>query len=404
MKREKLAILPDLYDFGGVIDPKKKWYVYYSVRNPRNGKMVRFKVYTGLNSSKSPEERYRVAKQIIHELSLKLQLGWNPLVDDGKNMYADQLQYKFAARIHVERRAENRTINTFINQYLKSRLSGLDANTISTYTSKYRVFQMWCNREGLGENDITAFDNKVIVAFFNYLNNERESSHVTYKKYKQLLDGLFEYIVEEGMLPFNPVQKLPKCTRVIEKAPSPIADEDVLKFIRRIKADRQMYLFVLFEYYCLMRPGEIRMMKIGWINWGRKVVMIPKEHSKTRMSKMPIIPDEFILLLRDEFALHNFEKDWYVIGKYGQPGPECLGKNTMRYRFNKIRDELKMPQDYMLYSWKHTANVRLEANNFSVVERMMQNGHTSIVTTEKYTKKKIGYSSPKIQHEYPSIE
>jgi integrase len=404
MKREKIAILPSLYDFGGSMDEKNKWYVQFSVKNPRTGAMERKKMYAGLHSIKNRAQRYKAAEKIILEYSEKLRAGWNPFIDNTTAIYSDQLQYKYAARIYQDRKAGNITVNYFINRYLKERLSGLDPNTISTYTSKYRVFEMWCQRENYADKDITVFTVQVVQLFFSYLNNERQSSHITYKKYKQLIFGLFEFVVDLGKLSFNPVQRLPKCTRVVDKAPSPISDLDVEKFIERIKPYRQLYLSVLFEYYCLMRPTEIRFMKVKWIDFGRSIIYIPPEISKTRRPKTPIIPIEFMELLRNEFSLHNEPKDFYVIGKINEkPGKIPLGKNTMRNRFNKIRTELNMPAEYHYYSWKHTANGRLEDESIPVYDRMMQNGHTSIVTTEKYTRKKLGFKSDVLRLEYPVL-
>ena len=41
VKRKKIVILPKLNDAGGNLS--KKWFVYYSVRDPRTDKMERFK-------------------------------------------------------------------------------------------------------------------------------------------------------------------------------------------------------------------------------------------------------------------------------------------------------------------------------------------------------------------------
>ena len=43
MIRKKMIILPQLYNADGNIS--KTWFVYYSVRDPRSGKMIRFKIF-----------------------------------------------------------------------------------------------------------------------------------------------------------------------------------------------------------------------------------------------------------------------------------------------------------------------------------------------------------------------
>ncbi len=405
MKREKIAILPSLYDFGGSMEPGKKWYVQFSVKDPRSGKMVRKKVYAGLQKIREKKARYKRADEIIQEYTELLRNGWNPLYDDQKAMYVDQLQYHHAASVYQDRKAGNLTFNYFANRYLNERLSGLDPNTVATYRSKFRVFHLWTLREGYADLDISAYTNKVVLLFFAYLNTERMSSAITYNKYRQLLKGLFDFVMDEGKVTINPVQRLPVCTRVNKKEPMPIVDQaDFDKLMNRIKKDRELYLFVLFEYYCLMRPTEIRLMQVKWIDFARGVIHIPASVSKTKRPKTPIIPNEFMQVLRDNYSLHLAEKEHYVIGKGSNgTGDRHYGKNIMRWRFNKIRAELKMPKDYMLYSYKHTANIRLEAMSVPVYDRMMQNGHTSIVTTERYTRNKAGFTSRAIKEGFPSI-
>ena len=98
MERVKLITLPQLNDCGG--DIKKRWFVYYSVKDPRTGKMKRFKYYKGLNKIKVSKARYAKSVEIINELSGKLKSGWNPFIDDTQVIYADQLRYKNIEEIY----------------------------------------------------------------------------------------------------------------------------------------------------------------------------------------------------------------------------------------------------------------------------------------------------------------
>ena len=62
-------ILPKLNDAGGNLS--KKWFVYYSVRDPRTDKMERFKDHVGLSHPDESVRRER-ADKIIQELTVKL--------------------------------------------------------------------------------------------------------------------------------------------------------------------------------------------------------------------------------------------------------------------------------------------------------------------------------------------
>lgn len=400
-KREKICILPKLYNFGG--DLSKKWYVYFSVKDPKSGKMITQKVYNGLFKVKTFSGRMKIAEKLIGEYAELLKNGYNPLLDDTKAIYTDNLQYFHAARVYRERKLNNKTFNYFANEYLRIETSGLETASISTYKSKIRTFNSWLILKQYHEVDISAINNYIIIEFFTYLNNERKSSASTYRKYKNLITDIFEFAINRKAINTNPVSRLPRCLRVTDKAPKPINSKDVIEFIDKIINYPQLYLFIMFEYYCFMRPGEIRLMQISWIDWGNGVIRIPKNMNKTKITKTPIIPNVFMQILRNDYKLHELPKTWYVIGKDKCPGLSVTGKNTMRNRFNVIRKELHMPIDYMLYSWKHTGNGRLEKAGASPYERKGQNGHTTISTTERYSNDKFGFESQLIREGFPEL-
>lgn len=89
MERVKLITLPQLNDCGG--DIKKRWFVYYSVKDPRTGKMKRFKYYKGLNKIKVSKARYAKSVEIINELSGKLKSGWNPFIGSREKLGGSEL-------------------------------------------------------------------------------------------------------------------------------------------------------------------------------------------------------------------------------------------------------------------------------------------------------------------------
>jgi integrase len=400
--REKIAILPKLFDYSG--DISKKWYIYFSVRSPRSGKMVVKKIYKGLFIHKSKKKRYEAANQIIEKYTQMLRAGYNFLEDESTAIYTDSLQYHNTAQIYKQQKKANRSFNYFACRFIDQHSAGLEHSTILTYKSKLRIFNTWLMREGMDDADITAIDNPVILKFFEFLNIEKKSSGVTYKKYKNTLHILFEYILDQKAIAYNPVQRITKCLRVVDEAPKAIHLDHLQEIVKRLKEQPALYLFAMFEYYCFLRPGrEIRMMKISWIDVGTGIIRIPKSFNKTKIDKNPIIPDEFLRILMEDYNLHTYPKDFYVFGRYGEPGILHLGKNTMAARFMKIRRELNLPADYMLYSFKHTGNSMLRRSGANGYERQMQNGHTSLRTTEIYSNDKFGFESEHIRKHFPSL-
>lgn len=402
MKRKKIVTLAKLFDAGGFIRNDKPWFVYYSVRNPKTNQMKRFKERGGLNRLRTAHERYKLADEIISELNHKLRTGWNPFAND-QVIYEDELQYSFAAQVYGRQKASNKTYAYFASEYIKS-INGLEHDTVLTYKSKLRIFAQWLDAKGYAALDISAITNNIVQQFFHYLIDVRKLSANSTNKYKRLITAVFDLAVLKNNITANPVHHIPVNKRENDQTPRPIHDQDIETFKEQLQNDMQLYLAVLFQYYCYIRPGhEIRFMKVKWIDWGRQQITVPKDKAKTKTDKVITIPDQLFAILREQYKLHTYNREMYVFSGNGQPGYTHLGKNNLRNRFTKIRKHLGMPWEYKFYSWKHTGNVRARDAGIDIIDRQLQNGHKSPLTTEAYTKNKAPKQSPAIRHLYPSL-
>lgn len=403
MKRKKIVILPKLNDAGG--DLSKKWFVFYSVRDPRTDKMKRFKDHVGLSH---PDEavRRRQADQKITELTEKLKRGWTPFLDDTEAIYEDQLQYKTVAEIYGKQKAANATLRYLASQFIEIKQASvrLETKTIQCYVSKLRMLTIWSEAK-YGQIDVTAFDNTRILQFFNYLVNDKKLADGTISDYRQIISQLFEWVKGTGRILENPVYNIPHGADK-DMAPRPIAAWDIETFRDMIsKEDPQLWMAIEFQTYCFLRPGkELRLLKIRDIDFARGLINVDRFRAKTNKERYATIPRHFLLKLRNEYQLQKYDHDHYVFGKEYKPGPKCLGKNNLKNRFNGFRTKLNMPESYKLYSWKHTGNSLAVDSDINMMALRDQNGHTSIQTTEIYLKHKLGMVNKEIQDKFPSLD
>lgn len=404
MKRNKIAILPRSNNCGG--DLSKKWFVYYSYKDPRNGQMKRFKTYEGLHKIKDFQKRTDASEKLCADILYKIKNGWNPFIDDEKSVYEDQLQYNAVARVYGQRRASNKTVRYFASEFINEiKKDGvLGEETIRTYTSKLRIFDIWLECRNFSGDDISSVDNDLIIDFFNFIIDKRNLSGNSVKKYRQILRNMFEFARKKKAIINNPVYDIPECRRVNDQSPRPIADYDIIQFKEVImKEDPQLWMAIEFEYYCFLRPGkELRFLQVKDIDFARGTINVDKIRSKTNLERFPTIPLVFLNKLR-EMKLHQQPKNYFIIGKDGVPGPDPLSKNTLRNRFRHFRIKLNMPESYKFYSWKHTGNGRAADAGINTKDLQEQNGHTSILTTEKYMRYKIGKVCKEIREFFPEI-
>ncbi len=137
MSRKKVIILPKLYDYDG--DLSKKWFVFYSYRDPASGKMNRFKVYDGISEKNTIVTRTNQANKIIEEFTKKILNGWTPYQDSSMVIYSDNLKYHKATENYSRIRKSNKKFNYYINMYMDN-LNGVRPSTYTTYKSKFRYF------------------------------------------------------------------------------------------------------------------------------------------------------------------------------------------------------------------------------------------------------------------------
>jgi integrase len=243
-----------------------------------------------------------------------------------------------------------------------------------------------------------------MVAFFRWLIDDQKRSAKTIHDYRYMLAGLFEWLIRQTVFISNPVHDLPECTRVTYLAPVPIHQFDIMTFREALQHDPQLWLACQFQYYCALRPGrELRLLRIRDIDFSRGQVTVPRTQAKTKVTRTVVIPQQFLSSLRNDFHLTAVPKDHFVFGKNGEPGPDHLGKNNLRFRFNDVRKALGMPINYKFYSWKHTGGVQASLSGIPDSHIQRQMGHTSIETTAKYLRKMTGFQSDFLRNQYPSI-
>ena len=88
---------PKIFDANG--DLTKRWYVYFSFRNPENGKLQRMKnIYGKANRYKTAAERYTILNLYKKRLSYFLENGYNPFKDNTE-FYKSNNQKKQQSKI-----------------------------------------------------------------------------------------------------------------------------------------------------------------------------------------------------------------------------------------------------------------------------------------------------------------
>ena len=401
MRRLKLYRLPKLHNAGG--DLSKPWWVEIAYRDPRDQKMKRKRYNSGFAELKTKKARNSFAEALIIDLSAKLEVGWNPLDDIEKVPYVDELEYYQAAQVYGRKREAIKHIRFYGSEYITLMKSTKAKKTFESYRGKIRTLIIWLEKERLADNDISTFSPGILTRFFDHLILDLHLAGPTVEKYRMTIGSFFQYMVNRHALAKFDMPKVEIPEVGEDYAAVPFMDDDMKKLLDAIREeDPQLYLAALLQYFCFIRPGaELLTLKVGQIDFTKRTVFIPKNIAKKRVARTMDIPTQLHDLLL-EHGIHHFNKEMFVIGNFGRPGKQGVGFNTLRMRFNKFRDRMKMSQHYKWYSFKHTGAGKLLESGASIVELMNQLGHSDITSTYHYIKRHFGERSEHIRTKFPS--
>ena len=382
----------------------KKWYVEYSCRDPQTNEMKRFRYYEGFSELATAKEREAYAEKIISEIKLKLENGIDPFSEE-KVTYQDELIYQAAAARWGNERESIINIRTYLSEFLEIKRLDLAHSSYQTYQSKLRIFCEWMEVNGLANRNVRAIAEEHIHIFFYNIAKKSNVSRRTILKYKQLLHTFFNFLLQnKKAIAINPVTNIPNLGEKRDEAARPIPDKErhiLMKYMA--EHDPQLLLLCQLEYYCAIRPKECLHLLIQDIDLDAGTITIRQDISKNGLTETVSIPRQLYISLKELLNSGEYLNDWYLFSKDGIPGKHKLGKNTFRYRFDRIRDLLKLSKRYKLYSFKHTGGVKLVNAGVNTWEIQKHFRHKSITTTEKYLQKRFGVNSTLIKDDFPDM-
>ncbi|WP_372650993.1 tyrosine-type recombinase/integrase [Draconibacterium sp.] len=402
MRRKKLFRTPYLYDAGG--DISKSWWIEFGYRDPKDGKMKRKRYQEDLSLLKTKKARYAKAEELIRIYTAKLNKGWTPL-DDIKNqvVYEDELEYHEAARVYGRKRKANKNVRFYGSEYILHVKKSKAKKTYESYRGKIREFIAWLEKNKLVDNDLSTFDNTIIIKFFDYLIEDRQLARRTVEKYRITLAKFFGYLERRNVIMDHPVHDIDIPETDEDFSAMPFLDDDMERILPVMREqDPQLFLAALLQYFCFVRPGnELLNLQVKHINFGARTILIPRSIAKKRKERVIDIPTQLFEVLQ-QHGIHTFGKELFLIGPFGRPGTRQIGTNTLRNRFNNFRDDLDLSKSYKWYSFKHTGAGKLLESGATIVELMNQLGHTDITSTYRYIKQHFGERSAHVRESFPS--
>ena len=192
----------------------KKWYLYYSFRNPKTGKLERQpNIKAGINSLAKFQDRIKELKTLKKALNIILESGYNPFKEETLEVIQNRLN---ESKIDIQPALQSKlkptiqptlkttlqpteksgyTISEAKELVLNTKNKILTKNSFSDFRSIINALEKWLidNKVDLN-SDISSLNKKLIVKFLNRI--LEKTSARTRNNYRAILSSFFQVIVD----------------------------------------------------------------------------------------------------------------------------------------------------------------------------------------------------------------
>ena len=352
-------------------DISKRWYVYFSYRNPLTGKMERQPpVYWIVNKFQTVNQRIRMINRLRNILEKLLR----------NNLVPTKYQETFDL-------SDNSIgINQAIEKSIDDAKNRMKESSFNDYKQRIRKFEKWMNKNHYYGLEVDKINKKIVLAYLN--NILKETSPKNRNNNRAVLSIFFSFLEENEYISDNFVKKISVLNTkpVRNKTYTPQQESKIYELLE--EQDPHLHLFIKFVSYNFLRPVEVcrlRIKDIDFIN-GRLIV-----DAKNKIGKTKIIPK---ILLNEIIKYKDCHPDHYLfspngVGEYAVS--ETQRRSYWGKRFSKIKKHLNLDKDYTIYSFRHTFITKLYRElrtlypPYETKSRLMLiTGHTSMNALEKY--------------------
>lgn len=336
--------------------------VYYAL-NPASGKLERKKIR--LNHIKDSKLQLRYAKQLITELNDKLFDGWSPFDDE------------FSQK-------EKEYFHDVLEVFLKRKKMELRNDSIRSYQSYCNMVSNWCNMTKRNEMKCFEWTKTMAIQYMDFV-LEKGISNRTYNNYLVFMQGLFAWMIERKHINSNPFMELKKMkSEVKEREPIPV--DLRIKIMNELENKDYNYLIAcMLVFHALIRPKEITMLKPKSFNLKKQIIVIPGSVAKNGKERIATIPDSFMPYLAS-WNFNDAANDQYIFGRDFKAGAEPVNARRLSKKWDNLRNQLKFPPKYKLYSLRDSGIIQLLNDGVSPEEVMKQADHSSLDITTIYAK------------------
>ena len=356
---------------------KKGWYIQFYVWDIQKNNLIRKKKFLP-ERLKTQEAQEVYAKRLVKSINDLLQKGYH--ID--RTLSPEKLLQEEQDNIQL---SFQEVIPRYINYCEK-----IAKNSPQEVSSKFfllKRFLDWAKKYRCRFDMPGEVTEKAAIQFFDDMIEVDGVSAKTFNNALGRLRNFYNVASKrkwyDGKNPFKAVEK--QACGYGEKNIA-YTDSQLQEIIPYIKEkDPYLNYFIGFIYYALMRPSEIKRLKVKNIDMLKRQIRI--EASQSKVKKLDILPiADGLYQILQEMEIEKANPDHYLFSVQKEPSEEPMTRGWTTERFKKVKRKFKLNVNYSIYGFKHTAVCKWYEQTKDIVRVQRMCRHTSIDMTARYLK------------------
>ncbi len=354
---------------------KKGWYIQFYVWHVQKNELIRKKKFIPPTYS-NPDSKKAYARDFIKKINLLLKKGYH--IDNNREQYEPEETIEITL-----------TIKAAIPKYIKY-CTNITKNSQKEINSKLNLlinFSNWLKENNYPIVYLNELTTEIVQQYFDYEIIERGIGAKTHNNNLSQLRNFYNVALKrkwvKGKSPFSDIEK--QYTNYGEKN-IPLTQKQLQEIIPYIKEqDEYLYKFICFIYYTLMRPAEIRRLKISNIDFENHALKIYASQSKVKRFDIIPISDDLMKVIQS-MELEKCPAHYYLFSMDKEPSETQMGKYWSTAHFKKVKNHFNLSDNHSIYAFKHTAVCRWYEQTKDIVRIQRMCRHSSIEMTARYLK------------------
>ncbi len=264
-----------------------------------------------------------------------------------------------------------------LSESLESCRLTLRKKSFQSYESQLRNFA-----DFVIETKLTKVSEETGAEFLNWL-QARGKHPTTINKHRVCLKKMFRPLVKAKKVKINPFEETSKI-RCQMRGSRYFKKNQIHDIKEQIHVQcPEIWYAVRFVYYCFIRPGELRNVRIEDVDMDLWQIKLRAEISKNKKDQFVVIPNGLRKDL-EKMHLEKYPANYYLVGKSGFPAATQIPINWISNKHREVLRHLKYSAEYNLYSWKHTGVVQSYNAGMGLKELQLQLRHHSLDMVKIY--------------------